>query len=128
RRHGKRKDVLESVTSFIGGGGPRVWWSVVAARQQKKKAPGGVNGKEKDDTNKQGAPPPGAPPRGNVGGTGGGGLLAGRGAVCGSRSGSPARTSPPSGGWPSRCARRSARPRGRRGSGTTGARTPSRWR
>src|SRR5215468_7523787 len=56
RRHGKRKDVLESVTSFIGGGGPRFWYSVSPEQQQKNYAQVLINVKDKHDTNELVAP------------------------------------------------------------------------
>ena len=50
-RHGQPKDVLESVTSFIGGGGPRFWYSVSPEQQQKNYAQVLINVKDKHDTN-----------------------------------------------------------------------------
>jgi multidrug efflux pump len=48
---GKPKDVLESVTSFIGGGGPRFWFSVSPEQQQRNYAQVLINVKDKHDTN-----------------------------------------------------------------------------
>jgi multidrug efflux pump len=50
-RGGQPKEVLESVTSFIGGGGPRFWFSVSPEQQQRNYAQVLVNVKDKHDTN-----------------------------------------------------------------------------
>jgi multidrug efflux pump subunit AcrB len=50
-RDGHPKDVLESVTSFIGGGGPRFWFSVSPEQQQRNYAQVLINVKDKHDTN-----------------------------------------------------------------------------
>ena len=49
-RDGHPKDVLESVTSFIGGGGPRFWFSVSPEQQQRNYAQVLINVKDKHDT------------------------------------------------------------------------------
>jgi len=50
-RDGRPKEVLESVTSFIGGGGPRFWFSVSPEQQQRNYAQVLINVKDKHDTN-----------------------------------------------------------------------------
>ncbi|HET6983080.1 MAG TPA: efflux RND transporter permease subunit, partial [Myxococcaceae bacterium] len=49
-RDGHPKDVLESVTSFVGGGGPRFWFSVSPEQQQRNYAQVLINVKDKHDT------------------------------------------------------------------------------
>ncbi|MEZ4413183.1 MAG: efflux RND transporter permease subunit [Gemmatimonadales bacterium] len=52
-RHGKDgqpKEILESITSFIGGGAPRFWFSVTPEQQQQNYAQLIVKVKDKDDT------------------------------------------------------------------------------
>jgi multidrug efflux pump subunit AcrB len=48
---GKPKDVLESLTSFVGGGGPRFWFSVSPEMQQLNYAQVIIQVKDKHDTN-----------------------------------------------------------------------------
>ena len=50
-RGGMPREVLESVTSFIGGGGPRFWFSVSPEQQQRNYAQVLINVKDKHDTN-----------------------------------------------------------------------------
>ena len=48
---GHPRQVLESVTSFVGGGGPRFWYSVSPEMQQKNYAQVLINLRDKHDTN-----------------------------------------------------------------------------
>jgi multidrug efflux pump subunit AcrB len=50
-KEGKPRDVLQSVTTFIGGGGPRFWFSVVPEIQQLNYAQLIIQVKDKHDTN-----------------------------------------------------------------------------
>ena len=49
-KDGKPRDVLQSVTTFIGGGGPRFWFSVVPELQQLNYAQVIIQVKDKHDT------------------------------------------------------------------------------
>ena len=55
-KHGKPKDVLESVTAFIGGGGPRFWFSVSPELSQLNYAQVLIQVKDKHDTGHLEAP------------------------------------------------------------------------
>ncbi|MBK9314661.1 MAG: efflux RND transporter permease subunit [Acidobacteria bacterium] len=50
-KDGKPKDVLESLTTFVGGGGPRFWFSVAPEHRQLKYAQVIIRVKDKRDTN-----------------------------------------------------------------------------
>ncbi len=50
-KDGKPKDVLESLTTFVGGGGPRFWFSVAPEHRQLNYAQVIIRVKDKRDTN-----------------------------------------------------------------------------
>jgi multidrug efflux pump subunit AcrB len=48
--HGKPRDILESLTEFVGGGGPRFWFSVSPEQQRLNYAQVVIQVKDKEDT------------------------------------------------------------------------------
>jgi hypothetical protein len=51
KKDGKPREVLESLTAFVGGGGPRFWFSVSPEMQQLNYAQVIIQVKDKHDTN-----------------------------------------------------------------------------